>query len=58
MDLIKLGFRILVLTGAFHLYFTFPDLKPLLIFFGYVVGFLILRKGFFKNGGSFLKQKE
>ena len=58
MILIKQGFWILLLTGCFHLYLLFPDFKLLLLAMGYIVGFIILRKGFFKNGGSFIQKKK
>lgn len=35
----------------------FEVYKSFIIFIMYLVGFLMLRKGFFKNGASFLKKR-
>lgn len=58
MNLIKQGFKLLLLTGCFHFYILFPELKFSLIILGYILGILILRKGFFKNGATFLNKNK
>lgn len=63
--LMRNGASILLLAIIFHLgnyiYREHSDyfelFKSILIFLMYLVGFLMLRKGFFKNGASFLKNK-
>jgi len=56
------GVKVFILAILMHIYYKYPELiesnAPILIFIVYVVGFLIIRNGFLKNGATFFDRKK